>query len=571
MIFKLIILLFTHLVLLLLLLSAGHYILRLTFKLVSFSPPIRISISYLLGIAALVVPLKVLTYFFHNARLSTLIVILCISFLLIYEIKKILLDAATLLSKKSFWYIIPLSCVLFFILLIYHLPVSVKDLNAFTSIGSLHSVRYAWITNTIFSKNDILILPQNTVQSILTYLSGELSYKLPYVSLYIWLFTTIFFFVLFIVGIMLEFTSSKRVIVFGLLIYFMGNTAFSLNHLLVVDSGSPFLLVGISDTILGSFSIFVLLAGYSRFMHVNNYLIPFFSSLLILGLNYYGAPQNIIIFYIAIICNIMYSVIRKNPSIKWVYFGFIILLTSSLLFIPQGGMLTPKIFLSNYEYSGIMSPSGSGAGIEIKPGIPYVTGSLNHWVTDTEQYPPLNFIKEYYDGRINLYDFIRNTFWNIWNIESSIINSLRVYFFIILGLLYLIFRHKYFKNDERKVSDVVFNQKFLKHIGYFGIIAFIISFTLCFTFSYNGYKWELSRFMIPSISIGMFGFVLFYIEFLKKSRKQFYFIINFLLIFMLFGPISNFISIVLYKLYILSFSESGISVLKEFLGPGPVL
>ena len=77
--------------------------------------------------------------------------------------------------------------------------------------------------------------------------------------------------------------------------------------------------------------------------------------------------------------------------------------------------------------------------------------------------------------------------------------------------------------------------------------------------------------MIPSISIGMFGFVLFYIEFLKKSRKQFYFIINFLLIFMLFGPISNFISIVLYKLYILSFSESGVSVLKEFLGPGPVL
>jgi hypothetical protein len=90
------------------------------------------------------------------------------------------------------------------ILLIYWLPPEDLGANPFSSIGSLHASRYAWIANNIYEKNDILVFPQNTAQSILTFVSILISSKAPYLylflclSIYIYLFVNRVYFSVFI-------------------------------------------------------------------------------------------------------------------------------------------------------------------------------------------------------------------------------------------------------------------------------------------------------------------------------------------------------------------------------------
>ena len=63
-------------------------------------------------------------------------------------------------------------------------------------------------------------------------------------------------------------------------------------------------------------------------------------------------------------------------------------------------------------------------------------------------------------------------------------------------------------------------------------LALIFGISFTFIFSINGYKWELTRFMIPFITFGMIAYFISLWNFLK-FRKIFYFLV----LFSLIGPI----------------------------------
>jgi hypothetical protein len=231
--------------------------------------------------------------------------------------------------------------------------------------------------------------------------------------------------------------------------------------------------------------------------------------------------------------------------------------------VPQGGMLTPSSLLSDITYSGIMSPSGSNVkGLSILPGIPFHFGWFGSW--QNGWIPNLSFAAEYIKtGQVKIQFLLQI----VWNLEQIFLTSIRVHFFPILGILFMCFR-----------SDKVRGEYFLKtgslqikQIGYYGSILFLTGFILCFSFSLNGYKWELSRFLIPGVSIGMLGMALTAIHFTKKtvpSRKIFIFFIS---LFLLSGPAIDLVLTSGRNAFKFLNKDIFLSHFMELIGTGPIL
>jgi len=224
---------------------------------------------------------------------------------------------------------------------------------------------------------------------------------------------------------------------------------------------------------------------------------------------------------------------RSFFDIKLMTFWLLVFLFSATISVPQGGMLTPASLLSEITYSGsgIMSPSGeNGKGISVLPGIPFHFGWLGSW--HNGWMPPLAFAVEYIQtgqGEMKFFDHI------VWNLEQIFVTSIRVHFFPILGVFFMCFqldkmREGYFSNRG------AFN---FKQIGFCGGILFLVGFIISFSINLNGFKWELSRFLIPGVSIGMLGLALTAVHVMAErasSRKIFVVLI---LLFVLMGPTIN--------------------------------
>jgi len=111
----------------------------------------------------------------------------------------------------------------------------------------------------------------------------------------------------------------------------------------------------------------------------------------------------------------------------------------------------------------------------------------------------------------------------------------------------------------------------LRKIGLCGGFLFAAGFILCFSFVLNGYKWELTRFLIPGISIGMFGFSLAVINF-ETERKSSRFLQHFIIaIFVFGGPAVNLVGTSSVNAYHLMSNGLVAPVLFEIIGSGPVV
>lgn len=556
--------LFIQITLVILAIGVGRFISDRSFKLDSELIYLRIGCYFFLGLAFLIVFTRVGTFLSGHADLSCFASILISMMASLFSFSKTKNDlkdvflGARPLSLAIIFLIIPL------ILLIYWLPPEDLGANPFSSIGSLHASRYAWIANSIYENNDILIFSQNTAQSILVFISISLSSKTPYLYLFLWLYSALFFLCIFIYGLLCKLMGSSRRGILGLIIFMMGNSALSLGHVLVIDSGSPFLLNGYTDTILGIFSIIYLLFVNENLNNNNGRVNIFIATSLVLILNFLCSPQNII--FIALIPIFQFfkwktkEINHKNAIKFWIF----ALVFSFLTAIPLGGMFTPKSLLSIVSYPGIMSPVGTGLrfGLQIYPGVPFYFGWIGNWEPGMQ--PLITFAKEYHSGNLTLGNFLNNA---VWGLEQIYVTSFRVLFFKIIGILYIAYKFKppvFSMNSNRQT--LTFNT-----IGTYGVIFFLAGLIPACFFMLNGYKWELSRFLIPGIAIGSLGLSLAAMALAdkdfhyKKIAKLIFFI------FVLGGPFANFFAtVIVNSIYLLSDDRYKVHF-AEFLGSGPAL
>jgi hypothetical protein len=231
--------------------------------------------------------------------------------------------------------------------------------------------------------------------------------------------------------------------------------------------------------------------------------------------------------------------------------------------MPQGGMLTPSSLLSEIAYSGIMSPSGTDTkGLSVELGVPFNYGWFGSWYNGWR--PNLTFSVEYIETGQIKWPFIKKI---VWNLEQIFLTSVRIHFFPMLGLFFMCFGLKKITGQyilrERRFK--------LERIGFYGAALFLTGFIFCFFFSMNGYKWELSRFLIPGVTIGMLGISLVAtnIKFQPESSRKIS--VYFILLFNVFGPVVDFVGTSARNVFNLLNNDVFLSYFLDLFGPGPVL
>lgn len=365
------------------------------------------------------------------------------------------------LKNLSGWWVI-LSLLLAAIFWILEYPKASYIAGSMDNVFSLSSDRYAYLSNYITDCQILPIVGQNFGQSLIAAFLG-MFYKAPFFYLFCLRFFSVLFLSIFIYGILSSFSSNKFIVIAGTFIVMLGGTTPVLTHHLVIDSGSPFGINGYSDSLFGVFSVFMLAIVYKKHSINKSPTLLAIFSIICLAM-FCTAPQNCIYLLILLSVQITFS---KNKNFTWL----ILFLGAGLIAIPVGGMFTPKFMLSNLSYSGLMTVHAE-KGLAIGLGIPAYFSQNGQWISVVYQSHSIITIE-------------------------TVFKSIGLLLFPLIGVIYLI-----------HVSKKSFSDSYIKTIAYVGGATFILGFMIVFTFTLHNYKWELSRFLMPGIAIGMVGFAI---------------------------------------------------------------
>lgn len=396
--------------------------------------------------------------------------------------------------------------------------------DSLSHIGSLHSVKYAWISNIISMCNNIPILGQNTGQALYVSLLNLLFGNKPFLYLSTLLVWAQFFLILLVFGILNLFIDFKRSISYTTAI-FLGTSSLSITHILVIDSGSPLLMNGYTDTLIGIFSIIALFYLYS-FINACSYKIMFLYVIILL-VNFLSAPQNII--YILII-NFIIFIMNYNKKLRTKLLlhnlnTFLI----CLIGIYLGGMLTPSFLQTTLEgniHQTLFSKNSViGDGFKIIPGIPFFYGSMSSgdWV-----FGNYSLLKSAQAILTESSISFPNLFWTL---ESIFINSIRILAIPLIGVFFLVLNSS---------SNIYLNRDEFIKFRFLTILLFTLGFLINFFIAFNGYKWEFSRFLIPGYFLSFIAFCIF-LENLVVHKKISILFLNCIILVLAFGPSTDFI------------------------------
>ncbi len=524
--------------------ACGYWALSYSISLKAEPVLLRISMSYFMGMSIFLSLWRCIAFIFKEAQIS-LIVAICIIFVIslfaLLKFKDTLSRycISIYLSKKKFMSIVIIISSLFYLFSILYWLWPYKEIDIYSMVGSLHSGRYASVANFVVDNNFIPRINQNYGQSMLVAVSLFAGQNMPLLALNLWLSNSLIFLTMMVYGLFIKLLVNKYMALFGTIIVMLGNTALSLTHVLVIDSGSPLILNGYTDTIfsIGSFIIFLFfLNGLCR-NKINSS--PLFYALLVMLYISWGisAPQNIILSILSILVIIPF-IFKKLYSFKM---PIIIIFASAIISCMFGGMLTPKSMQDNINIPGLMSVS-TQKNSGIRPILPHHYGAAGTWkfggasenTLIKEQIVNLKHEidnKEFFSAATILYDLY-------YQAERNFIDSFRITFFPVLGILGLI----YFL-IRRKIDYE--NYTLIKIFLIFGILTFCCGFSIAFFIQKSGYKWELSRFMILGYSIGLFAFAIVVDAFIKNMHSSKKILICAGIIFLMtIGPITNSIFIV---------------------------
>ena len=486
---------------------------------------LNFSFAFFIGTIFLIVSIKTVGFIFSNLLLGV-IGFFIISMFSIYFSKSYIIEIyKKSLSLKTFLIFIFSFLISFLILSIYWLQHS--DLsNAFATIGSLHSVRYVELAQYMLINNYSPIIGQNSGQSTITYLSLLLGVNSGYVTLTIFLTASIIFISFIIYYLFNLFIKNRNLSVFATLIFLTANTALSTNHILIIDSGSPFFVNGYTDTIIGIFTIlsFILIYKFLYSLDKIGYKEMLILLILLIG-SFFSAPQNIILFT-TLIGFLFVLKIYKKICIKHFKIITILIFFSSVIAIPQGGMLTPKKLHENLNIPGMMSISSMDKNsISIAPGVFHYSQYID------------TFHKDRYDSNIiEMAKSFKNKDYRVvlLYLEDIFVMSLRMLFFPISGFILLFLYSNKLIQDEENLYLVNF-------IKISGVVFFAVGFLISFPIAISGHKWELVRFLIPGIVLGLFSFILIAFLSFKKKINHFKLKVCGLFILMSLAPVTDFI------------------------------
>ena len=488
----------------------------------------KFGISYFLGMGFFLTSWRLLSFIFNSALIPLILSFL--SLILVCLIKNGIKEDIhqIIIGIKQKKYLI----FLFLFIIIFELLFWLQSYqNVWSVFGSLHSGRYVNIAQYIIEFNRIPIIGQNYGQSMLSSILMFIGLKYPFLALNIWLSTSIFYLCISIYGFFKILKLSTKISIVGTFILMFGNTALSLTHILVIDSGSPLLMNGYTDSIFSVATILLFLVWFNSISicvnKTKNTLFRSFPILFIFGISWnITAPQNIIISLSLLLLIVLANykgIFNKNRILVYSIF---ILLLFSLIGLTQGGMLSPQIVRDDIKLPGLMEATIS-SNIFIRPELPYHFGIGGHWhygTTSDETFRKIKFLNWYWSPHL-----INKI---IFTVETNLWNSIRVAFFPILGIIVLgvLIKNKKYEYRENE-------QNTIKTLFEFAAITFIVGFLIAFFISI--YKWEFSRFLIPGYFFGMISLVLVinaYLEKLKSNTNR-YILLLILVLIITTGPI----------------------------------
>ncbi len=486
--------------------------------------------SFFVGTLFLIVSIRVMAFISGNAFLGVCFFYLC-SFMFLFFSRYYLINLVkNAISLKSLFLFMLSFLALFTILLLYWLQSSDVE-NAGAYIGSLHSVKYVNVAEYILKFNYIPILGQNTGQSIITYLALLMGAKSGFIVLTMFLVSSIIFLSMIVYDLFNLYLENKVLSFIATFIFFTTNTALSTSHILIIDSGYPFFMSGYSDTLSGVFIMIMFTIIYNNYSNLKKLsLIQYSFIILMIVAAFFVAPQNIILTTATLF---LLFIFKFRVSYK--YTIAVLILISSIISVPQGGMLTPTFFQDKVKIPGSFNMETLGkTGLRINPGLLF---NIQH----IDTYDPSDFDNRMYNIKSLLREpDIKNIKLALFYLEEGVFTAIRILFFPILGFgLLFLFSKKY----EKKLSlgGAIFSVDVLKT---FGLSVFLIGFIAFYVFDVNYLKWQMSRFIVPGVMFGLFSFLLLIFIILKQNGTKIYLKILALVIITSLGPLSNFMLII---------------------------
>lgn len=507
----------------LIMILSGYYFLRHVFvEILSHNKYITISASYFIGVALFLSIYRILAIVFSNAYIalmSSLILALLISFLLFMDksfLTKFINNYFKSTNLKNSFLIISLMICFSFYILLYWCEPNSNISNPFSTIGTLHSVRYSNISKFIFQNNFVPFLNQNYGQSLLSTIHLFLINKGSLLSLFSWLISSLLFLIFGIFGIFKYFKLSLINTILSTSIVMIGTSSISLVPTLIIDSGFPYIFNGYSDTIIsiGTFLIFMY-----WFLHNlnNNFLKLSLWSLLFLFILFTGwnifAPQNIVI-SIFLLFTVLFNYKLNSTKFKYLFIVFSSVLLFAYIGSNMGGMLfRSKLNKHTNTIQGNMTIDSPEKKFSIQPTQPYFIYGNSHWEPldrSLGEDKPLKKSVNTFILNPTFLNFVTLFYRILWLIETNLWIMLKVLGTPIFGLIILLYLSKNYSRNKYLVPFI----KYSLIILFFGIL-------ISFSFSVSSYKWELTRFLIPGVFLGMISISIFLFNF-NLNRKLSY-------------------------------------------------
>jgi hypothetical protein len=370
-------------------------------------------------------------------------------------------------------------------------------------LGSIHSGRYANVGVFIFEHDTIPRLNQNYGQTLLVATHLILGVKAPFASLTAWVAMALAALALLCYGFFRQvLPTCWRALVATFIVLFC-NVALSFTHVLVFDNGSPIGLMGYTDTVsaVGTWLVFCLWLcawiGNEPGLSPGSLVCPG-----LLGLFWcMSAPQNIVMGLL--LCGgLALSVLARRqplPGLRGVGAAVVLLLALLVGRIP-GGMLMPEARVQETGLPGVMTTSSRNkTGLRTHFGLLFVVshfGVLRFADSlDNPTYDDL-LVQARAFGPDEVYRS------QAFRIESLAWTACRMMFFPLVGVcgfcLALCWR-------ERREDAPLLNSR---AFGLSAALSLAAGLGLAFLFDYNGFKWEMTRFMIPGAVLGLVALIL---------------------------------------------------------------
>ena len=521
----------------------------------TLNPYLSISSSYFIGICFFIFTWRFLDFFFTNA-LITLFLAVLISIIIFF---KSLIEYYESIKKFVFNLKFILISLTVFILVFLFWMQKNDGFYIFTYLGSLHTGDYALISEYLINNNFIPSVRRNIAQVLLGSLTLIFGHGNVIFPLYFFLSVSVTFMAIFIWGILIYLKLNRKNFLLYFFILSFGSFSLSLTRILVVDAGNPLLMYGYTDTMLANWVvIFLFFVFYNFFQNNNNltYANIFFLLIIIASNGMYGA-QNLLL----LLPFIFFIFIFKRREINNYNFIIIsILIITGIVFsFTCGGLLTLGFFEHN-----------TGLG-ELD-----ATHSLTQRIEMTDQFaitpvPTFWHFGLHSNGNMisNPYTYTLFTIYNMggwlpetFNLktffyfiihlflvnEVLIFNVLRLAFWPIVGslVLYSLVKFNLIKNEN-------FN---LRLFANFNLIFLFVGLFITHFFSYYGMKWELSRFHMPGMLLGMLSLVIVINYLFSFNLKKLNIILYLIIFIIIIGGPSHLILMVMERTYLFVFKEN---------------